>query len=75
MAVALKNRPVLAFRMPEGIKMATWDGGGGRIDAFKPDQQPGVSQGTIGGGETSDDMAVSAGGPGVGIDSGVGGLY
>jgi hypothetical protein len=44
-------------------------------DAFKPGQEPGASQGTIGGGEAPDDLSVSAGGPGVGIDSGVGGLY
>jgi penicillin-binding protein 1A len=78
MAVALKNRPVLQFRVPEGIKLSTWDGGGNRIDAFKPDQVPGGSQGVIGGGETSpDDVASSAAGagPGVGIDSGMGGLY
>lgn len=76
MAVALKTRPSLQFRMPEGLKMVAWDGGGGRIDAFKPDQQPGGSQGTIGGGEAvSDDLSVSARGPGVGIDSGMGGLY
>ena len=74
MAVALKNRPTLQFRMPEGLKMVAWDGGGGRLDAFKLDQPPGGSQGTIGGGE-SPDLAVSASGPGVGIDSGVGGLY
>ncbi len=75
MAVALKNRPVIPFRVPDGIKMATWDGGGNRVDAFKTDQQPGGTQGTIGGGETPDDVAASAGGPGVGIDSGMGGLY
>jgi penicillin-binding protein 1A len=76
MAVALKNRPTLTFRMPEGLKMAAWDSGGGRVtDAFKPGQEPGASQGTIGGGEAPDDLSVSAGGPGVGIDSGVGGLY
>ncbi len=76
MAVALKGRPALAFRMPEGLRMAAWDSGGGRVtDAFKPGQEPGVSQGTIGGGEAPEDVAVSARGPGIGIDSGVGGLY
>jgi penicillin-binding protein 1A len=74
MAVALKNRPVLQFRMPDGMKLSAWDGGGNRIDAFKPDQVPGASQGTIGGGETSPDDVASSG-PGVGIDSGMGGLY
>ena len=75
MMVAMKNRPALQFRMPEGLKLVAWDGGGGRLDAFKPDQPPGGSQGTIGGGEPVGEMAVSVSGPGVGIDSGVGGLY
>lgn len=75
MTVALRTRPPLPFRMPEGMKMAAWDSGSGRVtDAFKPGQEPGASQGTIGGGEAPDDMA-SSGGPGVGIDSGMGGLY
>ena len=75
MAAALKNRPVLQFRAPEGVKLAAWDTGyGSRTDAFKPGQEPGASQGVIGGGE-SDDIAVSTSGPGIGIDSGVGGLY
>ena len=78
MATALKNRPNLQFTMPDGLKMATWESGfGSRTDAFKPDQVPGASQGVVGGGVTSDATEVSAapGGPGVGIDSGVGGLY
>jgi penicillin-binding protein 1A len=77
MAVALKNRPTLQFKMPDGLKMATWDSGyGPRTDAFKADQQPGASQGIIGGGDApaGDGTEVSAG-SGVGIDSGVGGLY
>ena len=77
MAFALKNRPTLQFKMPEGLKMATWDSGyGPRTDAFKADQQPGASQGVIGGGDApaGDGTEVSAG-SGVGIDSGVGGLY
>ena len=77
MAFALKNRPTLQFKMPDGLKMATWDSGyGPRTDAFKADQQPGASQGVIGGGDVpgGDGTEVSAG-PGVGIDSGVGGLY
>ena len=74
MAVALKSRPSLAFRMPDGLKMAGWDTGFGRVtDAWKPDQVPGASQGTIGGGDASG--LTASGGPGVGIDSGVGGLY
>lgn len=76
MAVALKTRPTLQFRAPEGVKMAAWDtGAGSRTDAFKPGQEPGGTQGTIGGGETTDGMTVSTSGPGIGIDSGIGGLY
>ena len=80
MAVALKNRPNLQFKMPDGMKMASWDTGfGQRTDAFKADQQPGASQGTIGGGDAPSgggSTEVSAGsGSSVGIDSGVGGLY
>ncbi len=83
MAVALKNRPTLQFKMPEGLKLATWDSGyGPRTDAFKADQSPGASGPTIGGGSApsdGDNTEVSGVGPGVGtgigIDSGVGGLY
>ncbi len=81
MAFALRNRPTLQFKMPDGLKLATWDSGyGPRTDGFKDDQQPGVSQGVIGGGSVApgDGTEVSGGpgtGPGVGIDSGVGGLY
>lgn len=74
MATALKTRPSLAFRMPDGVKMAAWDSGYGRVtDAWKPGQEPGASQGTVGG-ESAGSMAVSEG-AGLGIDSGVGGLY
>ena len=73
MAAALKSRPSLAFRMPDGLKMAAWDTGYGRVtDAWKSDQVPGATQGTIGGGGDASGMTAS-GGPGVGIDSGVGG--
>jgi len=83
MAVALKNRPNLQFRMPEGVTMASWNSGSGsRTDAFKPDQVPGASNGTIGGGSgggggggskgSDSSVAVSSG---VGVDSGMGGLY
>ena len=77
MAVALKNRPSLTFRMPDGVKMASWEtGSGSRTDAFKPGQTPGDTQGTIGGGEgTTDGLTVSSSGPGLGVDSGTGGLY
>ncbi len=75
MASALKARPSLAFRMPDSVKMAAWDSGSGRItDAWKLDQVPGATQGVIGGGDSSGVTTVS-GGPGLGIDSGVGGLY
>jgi hypothetical protein len=43
-------------------------------DAWKLDQVPGATQGTVGGGDSSSGMTVS-GGPGLGIDSGMGGLY
>ena len=81
MATALKNRPNLQFKMPDGLKMASWDTGyGQRTDAFKPDQTPGASQGVIGGGDVSGlasgtEVSAVPSGPGVGIDSGMGGLY
>ena len=76
MAAALKDRPNLQFKMPEGVTMASWDTGfGQRKDAFKLDQAPGASQGVIGGDETGVVENAGAIGPGVGIDSGVGGLY
>ncbi len=74
MAAAMRDRPVLQFRMPEGLTMARWNGTGAMPDAFKPGQEAAGSQGTIGGGETSAD-SLSVAGPGVGIDSGMGGLY
>ncbi len=60
--------------------MATWDSGfGPRTDAFKPGQEPGASQGVIGGGDAGGGARRgerrAAAAPGVGIDSGVGGLY
>ena len=77
MAVAMKGRPALAFRMPDGLRMATWSGN--TTDAFKPGQEPGASQGTIGGdwGGSGDGLAnsVSNRGSGLGVDSGMGGLY
>ena len=81
MAAALKGRPALAFLVPDGVKLAAWDSGSGRIiDAFKPGQEPGGTQGTIGsggGGGSIDGLTASsaAAGSGLGIDSGVGGLY
>ena len=49
MSAALHDRPVLDFRVPDGVTLARW--GCGRhdcIDAFRPDQVPGSSG--IGGG-------------------------
>jgi len=42
MKAALRDRPVLDFRLPDGVSLARW--GCGRhecVDAFKPDQVPG----------------------------------
>ena len=76
MAVALKSRPTLQFKMPDGLKMATWESGyGPRTDAFKNGQEPGASQGVIGGGDVPAASTEVSAGSGVGIDSGVGGLY
>ncbi len=49
MSGVLRDRPVLDFRVPDGVTLASW--GCGRhecVDAFKPDQVPGA--GGIGGG-------------------------
>ncbi len=84
MAVALKSRPNLQFRMPDGVKMSAWEtGSGSRTDAFKPDQPPGSSVGTVGGNEGGGGGSGGRGGDGgsvavsggVGVDSGMGGLY
>ncbi len=79
MQTALKDRPNLTFRMPEGLTMATWMPG--VTDAFKPGQVPGASGPTIGGGDAPVDAggvtaSSSVGtGTGTGVDSGLGGLY
>jgi penicillin-binding protein 1A len=76
MAVALKDRPNLAFRVPDGVTLAKWSSG--RTDAFKPDQVPGASGPTIGGGDGdggTGGVTASSGGTGTGVDSGMGGLY
>ncbi len=78
MAVALRNRPALPFRMPDGMTMATW--ASNVTDAFKPGQVPGQSGPTIGGGGSGGDgegggVTASSSGTGTGVDSGVGGLY
>ena len=85
MQVALKDRPNIPFRVPDGVTLATW--GGGNIDAFKPGQVPGQSGPTIGGGgggggsgdggdgSQGSGVTASSSGTGTGVDSGVGGLY
>ena len=77
MAAALKDRPNLPFKMPDGLTMATWTAN--VTDAFKPGQVPGQSGPTIGGGEGGGGggggVTASSGGTGTGVDSGVGGLY
>ncbi len=77
---ALRNHPKLQFPMPDGVQLIAWDSGFGRVtDAFKPGQQPGASQGVIGGGSGQADPSLTASsegaGSGVGVDSGMGGLY
>ncbi len=63
MVAALDDKPVLDFRVPDGVTLARW--GCGRhecIDAFKPDQVPG-SGGVGGGGETASVSTVAAESP------------
>jgi penicillin-binding protein 1A len=80
MAVALKNRPVLAFQQPQGVTMAQWDTGSGVVtDAFKPDQIPGSSRPVgaavataPGDGSTPADASQPVHG---GVDSNLGGIY
>ena len=77
MAVALKDRPVLTFRLPPGVTLASWNTGSGAVtDAFKPDQVPGSSRalGAPVGSATPADSSTQAVGHG-GIDSSLGGLY
>ena len=53
MSDALRDRPVLDFRMPDGLTLASW--GCGRhecVDAFRPDQVPG--SGALSGGPHRD---------------------
>ena len=80
MQIALKDRPNLPFRVPDGLTVATWTAN--VTDAFKPGQVPGQSGPTIGGGGGGGGegggggvTASSSGGTGTGVDSGVGGLY
>ena len=86
MAVALKDRPALAFAQPPGVTMAQWDSGSGMVtDAFKPGQLPGASGSVIGGADIAhsaaaagrSDATVAAAPHPVsgGVDSTMGGLY
>jgi penicillin-binding protein 1A len=93
MIEALRHRPVLDFRVPEGVTLAQWGCGTHVcVDAFKPDQ--GAGSGGVGGGVPDilanegdvqmvdpDPDAPPSTAPrpkpasGVGVDTGVGGLY
>jgi penicillin-binding protein 1A len=75
MSVALKNRPKLAFPMPPGVTMSSWDSGNGTVtDAFKPDQIPGASAPVVGV-SASAGPSTAGGVAAGGVDSGLGGLY
>ena len=59
MQAALRDRPVLDFRVPDGLTLARW--GCGRhecVDAFRPDQVPG--SGGVGGDRSTGDDTASA---------------
>ena len=83
MQAALKNHPMIPFPQPDGVTVASWDSGFGRVtDAFKPGQEPGVSSGTVSGEGTAtasaDNGDGSGGTPAPGprkLDSDMGGLY
>lgn len=82
MKEALADRPVLQFKPPAGVTVASWPAERGEaIDAFKPGQTPGVSGPLDTGGETASATDVSAspsgGAPasGSGVDNPLGGLY
>jgi penicillin-binding protein 1A len=90
MSQALRDRPVLDFRVPDGVTLAQWGCGTHQcVDAFKPDQLPGsggVSNGTqdllandgdVQMVDPDPDAPQGQGKPasGTGVDSGVGGLY
>ncbi len=79
MATALAGHPVLSFPMPPGVTMAQWQTATGTVtDAFKPDQVPGAS-GPTGGGGGGPATADGATAPPTivhgGVDNSMGGLY
>jgi penicillin-binding protein 1A len=82
MTVALKNRPVLTFRQPPGVTMASWDSGNGTVtDAFKADQVPGASR-PIGSSVAAGPAGADGASPGEtpqtvhgGVDTSLGGIY
>ncbi len=81
MQTALRDRPNLKFLIPDGVRLARWSTRfGSRTDAFKDGQEPGASQGVIGyggGSGTDNGLTASSENPsaGVGVDTGMGGLY
>jgi penicillin-binding protein 1A len=80
MAAALKDRPVLSFPQPPGLRMAAWSTGTGTVvDAFKPGEAPGASGAFASGpaGQPGAEDAATTGGGGNtgGVDSSLGGLY
>jgi penicillin-binding protein 1A len=78
MAVALKDRPVLQFPQPEGVTMSSWESATGSVtDAFKPNQTPGGSSGSMGGGggAVASDSPGSGGTVHGGVDTTMPGLY
>ena len=81
MAVALKDRPALPFRVPDGVKLATWSGVSPTRSSRTRCRAPAVRRSAAGdgGGGGGDDgtggVTASSGGTGTGLDSGMGGLY
>lgn len=82
MAVALKDRPVLQFPQPEGVTLSSWESATGTVtDAFKPNQTPGGSSGSMGAGGGGGSGAVVSDAPGAGgtvhggVDTTLPGLY
>ena len=80
MAIALKDRPVLAFPVPPGLTLVSSDNG--VVDAFKPGQVPGASNATMTGSvdpiPTGGDSAATGSAEAPvhgGVDKALGGLY